>query len=232
MTSRMAEPDAAPALPLFGFCEQRRRSTHYQYYTHEEKVARIKLRAYAFLACARRKGYDTFDGATGIGRVVLAFVGPFSWDGIHRRVKARCDRLDAQRAALQALIAESSGGSWQLESDLGAVEDELLRMRTRCLRERMSFMREGSQTFEPKVRSWLDELHAPVRKLMDKEKLCKAARAAHEASPTAATAEALRRAEGAVEAQQAVINDVKAAKAAVKAAMGRDPPLRDPADSS
>ena len=133
---------------------------------------------------------------------------------------------------MQALIAESSGGSWQLESDLGAVEDELLRMRTRCLRERMSFMREGSQTFEPKVRSWLDELHAPVRKLMDKEKLCKAARAAHDANPTAATAEALRGAEGAVEAQQAVIKDVKAAKAAVKAAMGRTPPLRDLADSS
>ena len=100
----MAEPDAAPALPLFGFCEQRKRQGYYQHYTHEEQTARIKLRAYAFLACARRRGLDQFDGTTGMGRVVLEFVGPFSWEGITRSFEKEAADPE-QRGNFKAALA-------------------------------------------------------------------------------------------------------------------------------
>jgi len=100
----MAESDAAPALPLFGFCEQRKRQGYYQHYTHEEQAARIRLRAYAFLACARRKGLDQFDGTTGMGRVVLEFVGPFSWEGITRSFEKEAADPE-QRGNFKAALA-------------------------------------------------------------------------------------------------------------------------------
>ena len=121
----MAEPDAAPALPLFGFCEQRKRQGYYQHYTHEEQTGRIKLRAYAFLACARRKGYDTFDGTTGIGRVVLEFVGPFSWEGITR--------------------------SFEKEAADDPSKEEILKQRWR--RESMHLIMEGCQLREPEAQA-------------------------------------------------------------------------------
>ncbi len=189
----MAEPDAAPALPLFGFCEQRRRSTHYQYYTQEEKEARIKLRAYAFLACARRKGYDTFDGTTGIGRVVLEFVGPFSWEGITR--------------------------SFEKEAADDPSKEELLKQRWR--RESMHLIMEGCQLREPEAQARHAEAMRPWGILMRLEKLYVAAEEAYEANPSAKNAEAVRRAEAAVDAQNALIEDIQAANAAVRLAMGQ-----------
>ena len=189
----MAEPDAAPALPLFGFCEQRRRSTHYQYYTQEEKEARIKLRAYAFLACARRKGYDTFDGTTGIGRVVLEFVGPFSWEGITR--------------------------SFEKEAADDPSKEEILKQRWR--RESMHLIMEGCQLREPVWQARHAEAMRPWGKLMRLEKLYVAAEEAYEANPSAKNADAVRRAEAAVDAQNALIEDIQAANAAVRLAMGQ-----------
>ena len=192
----MAEPDAAPALPLFGFCEQRKRQGYYQHYTHEEKTARMKLRAYAFLACMRRKGYDTFDGTTGIGRVVLEFVGPFSWEGITR--------------------------SFEKESK-EAGEDpqtvELLRQKWR--RESMHLIVEGCQIHEPEFQARREERMRPWGKLMRLEKLYVAAEEAYDADPSAKNAEAVRRAEAAVDAQNALIEDIQAANAAVRVAMGQ-----------
>ena len=190
MTSHMAEPDAEPALPLFGFCEERKRHGYYQHYTDEEKT-RMKLRAYAFLACARRKGHDKFDGATGIGRVVMEFVGPFSWRSIER------------------------------SSDKEAGDDPRKRelLRPRRLRERMCFLMEGCQLMEPKIKAQLHEALAPTQKVMDKEELHKAAIKAHEANPSAKNAEAVRSAEAAVEAARADKEDVEAARAAIRAAI-------------
>ena len=195
MISHMAEPDAAPALPLFGFCEQRRRSTHYQYYTQEEKEARIKLRAYAFLACARRKGYDTFDGTTGIGRVVLEFVGPFSWEGITRSFEKEAkDAGDPQKV-------------------------ELLRQKWR--RESMHLIMEGCQIHEPEFQARRRDSMRPWGKLMRLEKLYLAAHEAYEADPSAKNTEAVHRALAAVDAQNALIEDIQAANAAVRLAMGQ-----------
>ena len=189
----MAEPDAAPALPLFGFCEQRKRQGYYQHYTHEEQNARIKLRAYAFLACTRRKGYDTFDGTTGIGRVVLEFVGPFSWESIGRTVAKEASD-DPQKV-------------------------ELLQRRWR--RESMHLLMEGCQMREPVWQARHDEAMRPWGKLMRLEKLYVAAEEAYEANPSAKNAEAVRRAEAAVDAQNALIEDIQAANAAVRLAMGQ-----------
>jgi len=189
----MAEPDAAPALPLFGFCEQRKRQGYYQHYTHEEQAARIKLRAYAFLACARRKGYDTFDGTTGIGRVVLEFVGPFSWESIGRTVAKEASD-DPQKV-------------------------ELLQRRWR--RESMHLLMEGCQMREPVWQARHDEAMRPWGILMAKEKFYLAAEEAYDADPSAKNAEAVRRAEAAVDAQNALIEDIQAANAAVRVAMGQ-----------
>ena len=189
----MAEPDAAPALPLFGFCEQRKRQGYYQHYTHEEQNARIKLRAYAFLACTRRKGYDTYDGTTGIGRVVLTFVGPFSWEGITR--------------------------SFEKEAADDPSKEELLRQRWR--RESMHLITEGCQIHEPEFQARREERMRPWGKLMKLEKLYLAAQGAYDADPSAKNAEAVRRAEAAVDAQNALIEDIQAANAAVRVAMGQ-----------
>ena len=191
----MAEPDAAPALPLFGFCEQRKRQGYYQHYTHEEQTARIKLRAYAFLACVRRKGYDTFDGTTGIGRVVLEFVGPFSWEGITRSFEKE---------------AKEAGDPQEVE---------LLKQKWR--RESMHLITEGCQIHEPEFQARREERMRPWGKLMRLEKLYVAAEEAYEADPSAKNAEAVRRAEAAVDAQNALIEDIQAANAAVRRAMGQ-----------
>ena len=192
----MAEPDAAPALPLFGFCEQRKRQGYYQHYTHEEKTARMKLRAYAFLACMRRKGYDTFDGTTGIGRVVLEFVGPFSWEGITR--------------------------SFEKESK-EAGEDpqtvELLRQKWR--RESMHLIMEGCQIHEPEFQARRRDRMRPWGKLMRLEKQYLAAQEAYDADPSPKNTEAVRRTLAAVDAQNALIEDIQAANAAVRLAMGQ-----------
>ena len=187
----MAEPDAAPALRLFGFCEQRKRQGYYQHYTHEEKTARIKLRAYAFLACARRKGYETFDGTTGIGRVVLEFVGPFSWEGITR--------------------------SFEKEAKEDPRKEELLKQKWR--RESMHLIMEGCQMREPEAQARHAEAMRPWGILMAKEKFYLAAQEAYEANPSAKNAEAVRRAEAAVEAARADKEDVEAARAAIRAAI-------------
>ena len=191
----MAEPDAAPALPLFGFCEQRKRQGYYQHYTHEEQNARIKLRAYAFLACVRRKGYDTFDGATGLGRVVLEFVGPFSWEGITRSFEKE---------------AKEAGGPQKVE---------ILKQKWR--RESMHLITEGCQIHEPEFQARREERMRPWGKLMKLEKLYVAAEEAYDADPSAKNAEAVRRAEAAVDAQNALIEDIQAANAAVRLAMGQ-----------
>ena len=195
MTSHMAEPDAAPALPLFGFCEQRKRQGYYQHYTHEEQTARIKLRAYAFLACVRRKGYDTFDGTTGIGRVVLEFVGPFSWEGITRSFEKE---------------AKEAGDPQEVE---------LLKQKWR--RESMHLITEGCQIHEPEFQARRKERLRPWGKLMRLEKVYLAAQEAYEADPSAKNTEAVRRALAAVDAQNALIEDIQAANAAVRVAMGQ-----------
>ena len=193
MTSHMAEPDAAPALPLFGFCEQRKRQGYYQHYTHEEQTARIKLRAYAFLACARRRGLDQFDGTTGMGRVVLEFVGPFSWEGITR--------------------------SFEKEAADDPSKEEILKQKWR--RESMHLITEGCQIHEPEFQARREERMRPWGKLMRLEKLYVAAEEAYDADPSAKNAEAVRRAEAAVDAQNALIEDIQAANAAVRLAMGQ-----------
>ena len=191
----MAESDAAPALPLFGFCEQRKRQGYYQHYTHEEQAARIRLRAYAFLACARRKGLDQFDGTTGMGRVVLEFVGPFSWEGITRSFEKE---------------AKEAGDPQEVE---------LLKQKWR--RESMHLLMEGCQMREPVWQARHDEAMRPWGILMAKEKFFLAAQEAYEADPSAKNAEAVRRAEAAVDAQNALIEDIQAANAAVRVAMGQ-----------
>mmetsp|Transcript_16805 Transcript_16805/g.44086 ORF Transcript_16805/g.44086 Transcript_16805/m.44086 type:complete len:201 (+) Transcript_16805:63-665(+) len=191
----MAEPDAAPALPLFGFCEQRKRQGYYQHYTHEEQTARIKLRAYAFLACVRRKGYDTFDGTTGIGRVVLEFVGPFSWEGITRSFEKE---------------AKEAGDPQEVE---------LLKQKWR--RESMHLITEGCQIHEPEFQARRKERLRPWGKLMRLEMVYLAAQEAYEADRSAKNTEAVRRALAAVDAQNALIEDIQAANAAVRVAMGQ-----------
>ena len=189
----MAEPDAAPALPLFGFCEQRKRQGYYQHYTHEEQTARIKLRAYAFLACARRRGLDQFDGTTGMGRVVLEFVGPFSWEGITR--------------------------SFEKEAADDPSKEEILKQRWR--RESMHLIVEGCQIHEPEFQARRKERLMPWGKLMELEKLYLAAQEAYDADPSPKNTEAVRRTLAAVDAQNALIEDIQAANAAVRLAMGQ-----------
>ena len=191
----MAEPDAAPALPLFGFCEQRKRQGYYQHYTHEEQTARIKLRAYAFLACVRRKGYDTFDGTTGIGRVVLEFVRPFSWEGITRSFEKE---------------AKEAGDPQEVE---------LLKQKWR--RESMHLITEGCQIHEPEFQARREERLRPWGKLMRLEKQYLAAQEAYDADPSPKNTEAVCRALAAVDAQNALIEDIQAANAAVRLAMGQ-----------
>ena len=127
-------------LPLFGFCAQRKRQGYYQHYTQEEITARRKLRAYAFLAVARRKGHDQFDGATGIGRVIVAFVGAFSEAHLRGLVRKDFDRLEAQKAALEACLAPlrlAQQAAPLIERDLAAVETEIQKLRGRLCAERM-----------------------------------------------------------------------------------------------
>ena len=192
-----------PELPLFGFCAQRKRLGYYQHYTQEEVTARRKLRAYAFLAVARRKGHDQFDGATGIGRVIVAFVGAFSEAHLRGLVRKDFDRREAQKAALEARLAPlrlAEQAAPLIERDLAAVETEIQKLRGRLCAERMGLTLDGPQIFDPETSKHLEKCHTPWRILMAKEGFVKDARRAYEANPSAATAKAVRYAEAECEA--------------------------------
>ena len=192
-----------PELPLFGFCAQRKRQGYYQHYTQEEVTARRKLRAYAFLAVARRKGHDQFDGATGIGRVIIAFAGAFSEAHLRGLVRKDFDRLEAQKAALEACLAPlrlAQQAAPLIERDLAAVETEIQKLRGRLCAERMGITMDGPEIFSSETSKHLEKCHTPWRILMAKEGFVKDARRAYEANPSAATAKAVRYAEAECEA--------------------------------
>ena len=197
------EPTTPTAeLPLFGFCAQRKRQGYYQHYTQEEVTARRKLRAYAFLAVARRKGHDQFDGATGIGRVIIAFAGAFSEAHLRELVRKDFDRLEAQKAALEARLALrlAEQAAPLIERDLAAVETEIQKLRGRLCAERMGLTLDGPEIFSSETSKHLEKCHTPWRILMAKEGFVKDARRAYEANPSAATAKAVRYAEAECEA--------------------------------
>ena len=190
-------------LPLFGFCAQRKRQGYYQHYTQEEVTARRKLRAYAFLAVARRKGHDQFDGATGIGRVIIAFAGAFSDAHLRGLMRKDFERLEEQKAALEARLAPlrlAEQAAPLIERDLAAVETEIEKLRSRLRAERVGLCMDGPQMFDPETKKHLEKVHKPWLILKAKEGFVTDARRAYEANPSAATAKAVRCAEAECEA--------------------------------
>ena len=85
----------------------------------------------------------------------------------------------------------------------------------------MHLITEGCQIHEPEFQARREERMRPWGKLMKLEKLYLAAQGAYDADPSAKNAEAVRRAEAAVDAQNALIEDIQAADAAVRLAMGQ-----------